>query len=80
MRAVENVSASVFVSFIREHVEPGSTMHMDEFKSYLWLDSSDSRTMPSITSNGTLTARFTPLCRECLESAQARYRGRSIRL
>ena len=37
MRAVENVSASVFVSFIREHVEPGSTMHMDEFKSYLWL-------------------------------------------
>jgi len=36
MRAVENVSASVFASFIREHVEPGSTMHMDEFKSYLW--------------------------------------------
>jgi transposase-like protein len=41
MQAVENVSASVLAGFIREHVEPGSTMHTDEFKSYLWLDSSE---------------------------------------
>ena len=41
MQAVENVSASVLASFIREHVEAGSTMHTDEFKSYLWLDSSE---------------------------------------
>lgn len=41
MQAVENVSASVLASFIREHVAAGSTMHTDEFNSYLWLDSSE---------------------------------------
>ena len=38
MQAVENVSASVLAGFIREHVTPGSTIHTDEFSSYLWLD------------------------------------------
>jgi transposase-like protein len=41
MQAVENVSASVLAGFIRENVAPGSTMHTDEFSSYLWLDSSE---------------------------------------
>jgi transposase-like protein len=41
LQAVENVSASVLAGFIREHVTPGSTLHTDEFKSYLWLDSSE---------------------------------------
>ena len=41
MQAVENVSASVLAGFIRENVASGSTMHTDEFSSYLWLDSSE---------------------------------------
>ena len=40
MQAVENCSASVLKNFIREHAEPGSEIHTDEFSSYLWLDSS----------------------------------------
>ena len=41
MQAVENCSASVLKNFIREHAEPGSEIHTDEFTSYLWLDSSE---------------------------------------
>ena len=40
MQAVQNCSASVLKNFIREHAEPGSEIHTDEFSSYLWLDSS----------------------------------------
>jgi len=40
MKAVQNCSASVLKNFIREHAQPGSEIHTDEFSSYLWLDSS----------------------------------------
>lgn len=40
-RVMEDVSSSSLADFIREHVASGSEVHTDEFKSYLWLDSSE---------------------------------------
>ncbi|MGA9756029.1 MAG: IS1595 family transposase [Desulfobaccales bacterium] len=41
MKAVNNVKASTLRGSIRNHVLPGAEIHTDEFKSYLWLDSSE---------------------------------------
>ena len=41
MKAVNNVKASTLRGFIRNHAQPGAEIHTDEFKSYLWLDSSE---------------------------------------
>ena len=41
MMAVENCKASTLAGFIRNHAAPGSEIHTDEFRSYLWLDSSE---------------------------------------
>jgi transposase-like protein len=41
MKAVNNVKAITLRGFIRNHAEPGAEIHTDEFKSYLWLDSSE---------------------------------------
>jgi transposase len=41
MKAVDNVKASTLKSFIRANALPGSNLNTDEFKSYLWLDSSE---------------------------------------
>jgi transposase-like protein len=41
MQALDNVSASNLASFIREHTQPGSEVHTDEFRSYWWLDASE---------------------------------------
>lgn len=41
LKVMEDVSASSLADFIREHVESGSEVHTDEFRSYLWLDSSE---------------------------------------
>ncbi len=41
MKAVKNVSSSTLKSMIRGNVAPGAEVHTDEFKSYLWLDSSE---------------------------------------
>jgi transposase-like protein len=41
MKAVDNVKASTLRVFIRKHAMPGAEIHTDEFRSYLWLDSSE---------------------------------------
>jgi transposase-like protein len=41
MQVMEDVSASSLAEFIREHAQSGSEIHTDEFKSYVWLDSSE---------------------------------------
>src|SRR5579863_1411142 len=41
MQAVENCSSSVLKDFIRFNTAKGSEVHTDQFKSYLWLDSSE---------------------------------------
>lgn len=41
LKAVNNVKASTLQGFIRNHAHPGAEIHTDEFKSYLWLDSSE---------------------------------------
>ena len=41
MQAVENVTQQTLADLIREHISPGAEIHTDEFKSYLWLDSSE---------------------------------------
>jgi len=41
MKAVDNVKASTLKAFIRANAIPGSNLNTDEFKSYLWLDSSE---------------------------------------
>ena len=41
MKVLSDVSSTSLSEFIRENVAPGSKMHTDEFKSYLWLDSSE---------------------------------------
>ncbi len=41
LQAVKNVKASTLKDFIRAHASDGSEIHTDEFKSYLWLDSSE---------------------------------------
>ena len=41
LKAVNNVKASTLASFIRNYANPGAEIHTDEFKSYLWLDSSE---------------------------------------
>jgi transposase-like protein len=41
MQAVNNVKASALRGFIRNHAQPGAEIHTDEFRSYLWLDSSE---------------------------------------
>lgn len=41
MQAVKNVSSSTLAAFIRKHAASGAEIHTDEFKSYLWLDSSE---------------------------------------
>ncbi|MGO8761077.1 MAG: IS1595 family transposase [Desulfobaccales bacterium] len=41
MQAVKNVKASTLAGFIRNHAHPGSEIHTDDFRSYLWLDASE---------------------------------------
>ncbi len=41
MKAVDNVKASTLRGFIRKHASPGSEIQTDDFRSYLWLDSSE---------------------------------------
>jgi transposase-like protein len=41
MKAVNNVKGSTLANFIRNHADPGAEIHTDEFRSYLWLDSSE---------------------------------------
>ena len=41
MQAVSNVKSSTLRDFIREHSEATSEIHIDEFGSYLWNDSSE---------------------------------------
>lgn len=41
MKVLSDVSSTSLSDFIRENVAPGSKMHTDEFKSYLWLDTSE---------------------------------------
>lgn len=41
MKAVDNVKASTLRGFIRKHALPGSEIQTDDFRSYLWLDSSE---------------------------------------
>lgn len=41
MKAMGDVSSSTLRAFIREGIEAGSEVHTDEFRSYLWLDSSE---------------------------------------
>jgi transposase-like protein len=44
MRVLSDVSSTSLAQFIRENrenVKPGSKMHTDEFKTYLWFDTSE---------------------------------------
>ena len=41
LKVVNDVKASTLRGFIRNCAEPGAEIHTDEFKSYLWLDSSE---------------------------------------
>ena len=41
MQALDHVTSTSLAQFIREHSEPGSEVHTDEFRSYLWLDASE---------------------------------------
>ena len=41
MQALDRVTSTSLANFIREHSEPGSEVHTDEFSSYLWLDASE---------------------------------------
>ena len=41
MQALDRVTSTNLANFIREHSEPGSEVHTDEFSSYLWLDASE---------------------------------------
>ena len=41
MQALDRVTSTNLAKFIREHSEPGSEVHTDEFRSYLWLDASE---------------------------------------
>lgn len=41
LKALKDVSKRTLADFIRTNVLPGAEMHTDEFKSYLWLDSSE---------------------------------------
>ena len=61
MKAVENVKAHTLASFVRMNVRPGSRIHHDEFKSYLWLNDSEfehdsvNHSETYVTANGTTT-------------------------
>ena len=41
MQVLDRVTSTNLPKFIREHSEPGSEVHTDEFRSYLWLDASE---------------------------------------
>ena len=41
MQALDRVTSTNLANFIREHSEPGSEVHTDDFSSYLWLDASE---------------------------------------
>ena len=41
MQAIESVTGQTLADFIREHLNVGGEVHTDEFRSYLWLDSSE---------------------------------------
>jgi len=41
LQMVGNVKATTLAEFIRAHIAKGSHVHTDEFRSYLWLDSSE---------------------------------------
>lgn len=41
LKAVENVKSTTLKGFIRKHAQGGAEVHTDEFRSYLWLDSSE---------------------------------------
>jgi transposase-like protein len=41
LKAVSDASSSTLKCFIREHAASGAHVHTDEFRSYLWLDSSE---------------------------------------
>ena len=41
LKALKNVSSHSIAEFIRSHTNPGAEIHTDEFRSYLWVDSSE---------------------------------------
>ncbi len=49
MDAIDSVRKEALIEIIREVAKAGPEIHTDELKSYLWLDSSEFATNPSIT-------------------------------
>ena len=77
MQALEAVTGQSLADFIREHADPASEVHTDEFKSYLWLDSSEVRAQVGEPYSDLRCSGQCPhkRSRECVVSFQARNHG-----